>query len=338
LFGRVCPERYCNLAEFILGYASVRFGPIAAFLNCRVLCAMLKVIDLPLDEDIQALYRLLQARGVRVLVVEESGVQALYADNEEQASVVKEAYRQYREDVQVNQKVDQFWQTKALSKTPQLQIWPTLLASPMVSLLLFSLIFVGVWTGFGHFDSYRDFLIVDHYSFEVTGADTPLNVLMQLITEGHILRLLAPAWLHWSVFHWLFNSLGLWILGRQLEKILGSAGLLLLVLVSAMVANVSQFLVSGAGFGGFSGVVFALVGAHAVGILMDPRPGVWAHKGIVGMSVIWMFAAMMGVTEVFGVYVANTAHFTGFVSGIIWLAIAIKWGNRQLKQQQHDNS
>jgi len=296
---------------------------------------MVRIISIPLSENIQDLYRLLQSRGIRLLVVEEGGEQVLYAEDEAHASAVHEAYRAYRDDQNVNQQVHQYWRQSSSEQSSQLQIWPVLLATPMVSLLLFSLLFVAVWTGFGQFDSYRDFLILDRYRFDFPESGTVFTLLKQLIMDGEAYRLLAPAWLHWSVFHWLFNSLGLWILGRSLEQYLGSMVLLLMVLFSALIANIGQFIVSGAGFGGFSGVVFALVGAHAIGILVAPEKDCWAHRGIVGMSVIWMVAAMVGVTEWFGVHVANTAHFMGFIAGAIWIGVTLAWQARSAGKQSH---
>lgn len=285
-------------------------------------------MSLPIHEDVQSLYRLLQAKGIHLLIVEESGEQALYVQNIEQRAVVREAYEHYRGDQLVQQKVNQYWQQAAPHNTSRLAVWPALLASPVVSLLLFSLLFVGAWTGFGQFDNHRDFLIVDGYRFVFSNPANNMEVLWKILADGNFLRLFAPAWLHWGVFHWLFNSLGLWVLGRSLENYLGSWSFLLLVLVSALVANVSQFLMAGAGFGGFSGVVFALVGGQAMGLALAPGKRCWAHPGIVGISILWMFAAMLGVTEFFDIYVANTAHFMGFVCGAVWLGVLLKWQAR----------
>lgn len=286
---------------------------------------MLKVMSLPLNENVQSLYRLLQAKGVRLLIVEEAGEQVLYVENPEHRFIVHEAYQHFRTDPATSHKINQYWQQVAPNYSSGYSIWPVLLASPVVSLLLLSLAIAGVWTGFGQFDSHRAFLFVDRYHFLVGGGTTNLDILWQLISEGNVWRLFAPAWLHWSLFHWLFNSLGLWILGRSLEKYLGSYPFLLLVLFSALVANISQFLVGGAGFGGFSGVVFALVGGQAMGLMLAPEKACWAHRGVVGISIIWMFAAMLGVTEFVGVYVANTAHFTGFICGVVWLVLLLSW-------------
>jgi GlpG protein len=181
---------------------------------------MEKVMSLPLHEDVQSLYRLLQAQGVRLLIVEENGEQVIYVESKEQAAAVQEAYSCYRTDHNMSQQVDRYWQKAApLQRTPVI-VWPTLLASPCVSLLLFSLLFVGVWTGFGRFDNHRDFLIVDRFHTDFMVDSHSVDVLWQLLLDGQFLRLLAPAWLHWSVLHWLFNSLGLWILGRSLENYL----------------------------------------------------------------------------------------------------------------------
>lgn len=77
-------------------------------------------------------------------------------------------------------------------------------------------------------------------------------------------RIIGPAFLHFSLLHIVFNTMWWWQLGGSIEKILGKGTLINLLLISAIFSNVGQFFVSGANFGGLSGVVYALVGCVVV--------------------------------------------------------------------------
>ena len=69
-------------------------------------------------------------------------------------------------------------------------------------------------------------------------------------------RLLGPAFFHFSWLHIVFNTMWWWQLGGAIENRLGKGALINLLLMSAIVSNVGQFIVSGENFGGLSGVVY----------------------------------------------------------------------------------
>ncbi len=285
---------------------------------------MIRVLELPLSENVEPLYRFLQAQGLRIWVIEEKGRQVILADTPEHAALIRVAYEDYRQSPLLRESTSELAKRLRQSRQKTSHWWETLALYPMVSLLLLSLTVAALWTGFGEFDGVKDFLVMDRFQFAISFRGNTLAALWAVVTTRDWLRLLLPAWLHWSLLHWLFNSLGLWIFGRSLEQFLGSLHLLGLVLVSAVLANIGQFLMSGPDFGGFSGVVFALVGAHAAGLILRPKLPIWANTGLVSVSVVWMLAALTGVTEWFGVYVANTAHLVGFFCGLVWVWTYVK--------------
>ena len=78
-------------------------------------------------------------------------------------------------------------------------------------------------------------------------------------------RLITPAFLHFGIWHVLFNIMALWELGRRLEFVLPRFIYLAILLVTGIAANVVQHLLPGSPiFGGLSGVIFGLFGAIAV--------------------------------------------------------------------------
>ncbi|WP_448212519.1 rhomboid family intramembrane serine protease GlpG [Colwellia sp. MEBiC06753] len=141
----------------------------------------------------------------------------------------------------------------------------------------------------------------------------------QLLTEPW--RLIGPAFLHFSLLHIAFNTMWWWQLGSAIEKLFGRAVIINLFLLSAIVSNLGQFLVSGPNFGGLSGVVYAVVGfAWWSGWLM-PEKGLQLSKPIVGFLLIWL---ALGYVDVLPINMANTAHLMGLVVGCLMALVIAK--------------
>ena len=133
-----------------------------------------------------------------------------------------------------------------------------------------------------------------------------------LITEPY--RLLTPALFHFSLLHIAFNTLWWWQLGGDVERQLGKGSLLHIFLITALVSNLGQFLVSGPNFGGLSGVVYGLFGYVWWFGWLKPEQGLGISNSIVGFLLIWL---VLGFFDVLPVNMANTAHLLGLVSGCL---------------------
>ncbi len=134
-------------------------------------------------------------------------------------------------------------------------------------------------------------------------------------------RLVGPALYHFSWLHIVFNTMWWWQLGGSTEQVLGKVTLMQLFVVSAIISNLGQFLVSGPAFGGLSGVVYALVGfVWWVGWLA-PEKGLTLSQPIVGILLFWL---LLGFLDVLPVDVANTAHLLGLVSGCLFAWLKVK--------------
>ena len=116
-----------------------------------------------------------------------------------------------------------------------------------------------------------------------------------------------------------------WQLGGSIEKTLGKAALINILFISAIVSNVGQFLVSGANFGGLSGVVYALVGFVWWFGYLAPERGLSLSKPIVGFLLFWL---VLGFVDLLPVNVANTAHLLGLVSGCLFALFTVKVNNK----------
>ena len=90
-------------------------------------------------------------------------------------------------------------------------------------------------------------------------------------------RLVTPAFLHFGWLHIVFNSLWLWDLGSRLELLLGRVNLLLLVLVIAMVSNLSQYYATGPSTAP-SSAIFTIISASGSAYRKNRSPGSSRHS------------------------------------------------------------
>jgi GlpG protein len=135
-------------------------------------------------------------------------------------------------------------------------------------------------------------------------------------------RLLGPAFFHFSWLHIVFNTMWWWQLGGSIEETLGKGTLINLLLISAIFSNLGQFFVSGANFGGLSGVVYALVGFIWWYGYLAPEKGLFLSKPIIGFLLFWL---LLGFIDVLPVNVANTAHLLGLISGCLLALFSVKF-------------
>ncbi|WP_099076031.1 rhomboid family intramembrane serine protease GlpG [Proteus alimentorum] len=134
-------------------------------------------------------------------------------------------------------------------------------------------------------------------------------------------RYITPAFVHFSLMHIAFNLAMWWYLASQTEQRLGTGKLFVILLVSALFSNWAQSLFTNSNFGGLSGVVYALIGYVGLTGMRNPEKGIGAPTGLLVFSILWIVAGYMGVL---GDSIGNTAHFAGFLIGLL-MAL---WDNR----------
>lgn len=139
------------------------------------------------------------------------------------------------------------------------------------------------------------------------------------IAEGELWRLVTPIFVHFGLMHFVFNGLWLSLLGGRIEALLGPLHLLLLVLVSAVVSNMGQFVWTGSvAFGGMSGVIYALLGYIWIRNLLAPHPILVLPNELIGFMLVWLLFCMTDVLDfLLGVGIANAAHFSGLIVGML---------------------
>lgn len=141
------------------------------------------------------------------------------------------------------------------------------------------------------------------------------NQLSQLleIQSGQYWRLLTPILVHFGFLHLLFNMMWLWDLGGAIENRFSSLELALLLIVIGIGSNLAQFLMSGALFGGMSGVVYGLLAYLYLLGRLRPSLGLYLPPQIMSFMLLWFAICWSGLVG----NIANWAHTAGLLLGAI---------------------
>ncbi len=133
------------------------------------------------------------------------------------------------------------------------------------------------------------------------------------VATGAPWQLVTSMFTHVEVFHIGFNMLALWILGPQLEMVLGRVRYLGLYLLSGLVGSVAVYWLSGESTAtlGASGAIFGLMGALLV----------LAFKVKADMSQLLMWIGLNAAFTFFGSGISWQGHVGGFLGGVALAAI-----------------
>lgn len=268
----------------------------------------------PLEQDLSALSDHFRERGLQHRIAEENGQQCLSVLD---AAVVP-ALQQFLDQYARGQ-VDLHSSSPVAS--PAESGVPTLIEQAAQVPVVICLIILSA-VGTLLVESVAGNAWLHHFTFQDFTGSTYMP-LGDSLARGEIWRLITPAFLHFGIFHVLFNSLWMWDLGRRLEYLMGPWQFLLFFVITAVAANVAQYLWSGsANFGGMSGVVYALVGFIAVRQRLAPHPLVAVPSALIGFMLFWLVLCMTGAVDYFiAGAVANAAHVGGLIAGCIYALV-----------------
>lgn len=276
----------------------------------------MRVIETSLEEDLSLFSRYLWQKRVPHRIYEERGAQVVEVADENAAAGVRKAYQDWRAGTLVLEArpAARASEPGLLQRLPGLVTrYPVLTALLGISLFLFPF---SLPVAEGQLTAVVSWLtIVDLHQ--------PTPVGWEDLLTGQIWRWFTPVFLHFSVMHIAFNLAVSAEFGRRVERGAGSMGFLLIVLVTAWTSNLGQFLIAGNPvFGGLSGVGYGLLGYVMVRHRLEPDQPAWhLHMGFAWSLLIFLVIFSTGVTEPFGLYVANAAHWIGLISGALlgWL-------------------
>ena len=136
------------------------------------------------------------------------------------------------------------------------------------------------------------------------------------LADGEWWRLLTSGFLHFGLIHLAFNMIALWVIGQDLEQVLGRTRFLAVYLVSLLGGSLAVFLfgAQNALTAGASGAVFGLIDGWAVVLLrmrLSPRPALT----IILLNVIITF--MVPGISILG-YLGGLAFGSAVTAGMVY--------------------
>lgn len=147
------------------------------------------------------------------------------------------------------------------------------------------------------------------------------------IARGEVWRLVTPIFLHYGMFHLVFNMLALIGLGERVESRKGWRKMAVIIAVAAVLGNVGQFFEGGGQFGGMSGVLFALAGYLWAKGHADPEDGLSLQPNTAFLMVAWFLFGILNKVDPnpagpdasdAQVSFANVCHGAGLAVGIVF--------------------
>jgi GlpG protein len=151
------------------------------------------------------------------------------------------------------------------------------------------------------------------------------------ILHGEIWRLVTPIFMHVTILHLIFNMCWLYALGGAIERRRGALRYVSLVLVLAVLSNLTQYflghptwdgstlrLVLQPNFAGMSGVVYGLFGYIWMKARFQPELGLGMHPNTITFMMLWFFLCMTPwIRFLIPQGVANGGHAGGLIAGML---------------------
>lgn len=156
---------------------------------------------------------------------------------------------------------------------------------------------------------------------EAAGGSTNPDVLIDFgalftpfIVAGEYWRLFSALFLHVGLMHLIFNCLGLFIFGQQVETIYGHYRFVTIYLIAGLAGSVSSFSFNNNAVGaGASGAIFGVLGALiAFFVSHRDRLGKSGRQNLTGLLFLAGINLFIGFTIP---NVDNLAHIGGFIMG-----------------------
>jgi GlpG protein len=278
---------------------------------------MIRALVLPVVAETGAFVEALRHARVPVRSFEEQGQIILEVPDDRTASLVQQLHADWRRG-------ERSW-AKGLKPTPEGINWRALVVGvlhyPGVAVVLLITFAVYPWVvslAAGELNALSALMLI------VNVEDGNTVTLTRLAQDFEPWRWLTPVFIHFSFMHIAFNAAVIFEFGRRIEVAQGSFIFILLVIITGVLSNIVQVLTGlGPLFGGLSGVGYALLGYILVRQKFDPQNRAWAmHPSVALSMLVFLVLFSSGITESFGMQVANGAHWGGLVSGALLSLLA----------------
>jgi GlpG protein len=162
---------------------------------------------------------------------------------------------------------------------------------------------------------------------DIIGPDGGLDVWAS-IRKGEVWRLVTPIFIHYGIWHLVFNVFWMFDLGGQIENRRGTWYMLLLVLGLAALSNIGQgleaslFRGEGFNFGGMSGVGYGIFGYVLIKVRFGNKEQYLLSPMTVVIGILWFVLCLARSFPETGSFldfmpaIANSAHTVGLFAGM----------------------
>jgi GlpG protein len=164
------------------------------------------------------------------------------------------------------------------------------------------------------------------------------------VRHGQVWRLVTPIFLHFGPLHLLFNMLFFFRIGALVEERRGPLRYLGLVLLLAVVSNLTQYFLGhparllgredgplfNPAFGGLSGVLYGLFGYVWVKGRLEPELDLDVNPTTTLVLMLWFFLCLTSVVP----NVGNGSHAGGLLTGALVGAVPPLWRSAWIREDQ----
>ena len=160
------------------------------------------------------------------------------------------------------------------------------------------------------------------------GAQDPVT-----LAGGEYWRYVTPMFLHGGLIHFLFNSMAIYYVGRDLEPVLGKTRFLLVYFFSGIAGSVASALFSLSQSVGASGAIFGLIGAglyieRSVARYLEKQTGEKPARGP------YMLMLLINLPLSFLPMIDSNAHLGGFFSGFLLTWVLMHFTESRLVEKK----
>jgi rhomboid protease GluP len=154
------------------------------------------------------------------------------------------------------------------------------------------------------------------------GGSTEIDILIRmgakftpLIAAGEYWRLFTSMFLHIGVMHLAFNGYALFIIGTELERLVGPGRFLTIYLLSGLFGSLASYALSDSLAAGASGAIFGIIGALATFFLVHrERLGAWGNRRLGNIALVLVLNLVWGFSQ--PGRIDNLAHVGGLLAGL----------------------
>ena len=280
---------------------------------------MHRALDIAGTIDLSDLSFFLYKQGIPHKITEESGKLVIWTSSAETSQVVVSLYEQWRAGTLTLDSAPPRAGVNAGQMFRNIP-WKHM---PVTFLFIVACLVVGMITQMG--TNWQTISWFSFVPFEVSRGYLYFGSLSMGLEQGEYWRLISPIFLHFGISHLVFNMLTLYIFGSRLEVRQGGLHLLGILVFTGFLSNVAQFLWGGDDtiFGGFSGVVYGLMGYCMLREKIDRTWQFGLPPLYYGIMLGWLVIGFTGILGSIGFgNMANAAHSGGLLAGCLLGVIA----------------